>query len=116
MHTAGVDRYQYLLLMGLCLLVTLPLEFVYEARVWRRPRRLAVALVPAFVVFVAWDLWASATGTWGFDPDYTVGLTLPGGMVVEELVFFTVIPICTLLTLESVRNVLSGKVRLWPLR
>lgn len=107
-----LDRFQYLGLMGLCLLVTLPLEFVFEARVWRRPRRLLVALLPGFVVFVAWDLWASTTGTWGFDPDYTVGLTLPGGMVVEELVFFVVIPICTLLTLESVRNVLSGRVRL----
>lgn len=107
-----LDRYQYLLLMGLCLLVTLPLEFVFDARVWRRPRRLAVALAPAFAVFVAWDLWASASGTWAFDPDHTVGLTLPGGMVVEELVFFLVVPICALLTLESVRNVLSGRVRL----
>ena len=96
--------------MAACLLVTLPLEFVFDARVWRRPKRLLVALVPAFVVFVVWDLWASSTGTWGFNDDYTVGITLPGGMAIEELVFFLVIPICTLLTLESVRNVLSGRV------
>jgi lycopene cyclase domain-containing protein len=105
-----VDRFQYLILMGLCLAVTLPLEFAFDARVWRRPRRLAVALVPAFVVFVAWDLWASATGTWGFNPEYTVGVTLPGGMAIEELAFFLVIPICTLLTLESVRNAVAGRV------
>ena len=98
--------------MAACLLVTLPLEFVFDARVWRRPKRLLVALVPAFVVFVVWDLWASSTGTWGFHDDYTVGITLPGGMAIEELVFFLVIPICTLLTLESVRNVLSGRVAL----
>ncbi len=97
--------------MGLCLLVTLPLEFLFEARVWRRPRRLLRALLPAFAIFVAWDLWASATGTWGFDPDTTIGVELPGGMAVEELVFFTVIPICALLTLESVRNVLAGQTR-----
>ena len=30
-------------------------------------------------------------------------------MVVEELVFFTVIPTCGLLTLEAVRNVLAGR-------
>jgi lycopene beta-cyclase len=106
-----LDRFQYLALMGLCLLVTLPLEFVFEARVWRRPRRLLRALVPAFVLFVAWDLWASASGTWDFDPHYTIGLTLPGGMAVEELVFFTVVPICGLLTLEAVRNVLAGRTR-----
>ena len=107
-----MDRFQYLALMGLCLLVTLPLEFVFEARVWRRPRRLLRALVPAFALFVVWDLWASGSGTWDFDPDYTIGLTLPGGMVVEELVFFAVVPICGLLTLEAVRNVLAGRTRL----
>lgn len=105
-------RFQYLILMGLCLLVTLPLEFVFDARVWRRPRRLAIALVPAFAAFVAWDLWASASGTWDFAPEYTVGISLPGGMAVEELAFFVVVPVCTLLTLESVRNVLAGRVRL----
>jgi lycopene cyclase domain-containing protein len=102
-----VDRYQYLLLMGACLLITLPLELVLGARVWRRPRRLAIALAPAFAVFVAWDLWATATGTWGFSERYTIGVELPGGMAVEELVFFTVIPICTLLTLEAVRGILA---------
>jgi lycopene beta-cyclase len=104
-----LDRFQYLGLMALCLLITLPLEFVFDARVWRRPRRLLRALLPAFALFVVWDLWASASGTWDFDPDHTVGLTLPGGMAIEELVFFTVIPICGLLTLEAVRNVMAGR-------
>jgi lycopene cyclase domain-containing protein len=105
-------RFQYLIVMGLCVLVTLPLEFAFDARVWRRPRRLAIALTPAFAAFVAWDLWATSSGTWDFDPDYTVGVTLPGGMPIEELVFFVVVPVCTLLTIESVRNVMAGRVRL----
>ena len=83
------------------------LELVFGARVWRRPKRLAIALLPAFAIFVAWDLWASATGTWGFAEEYTIGLRLPGDMVVEELVFFVVIPVCGLLTLEAVRNILA---------
>jgi lycopene cyclase domain-containing protein len=101
-----VDRFQYVLLMALCLLLTLPLELVVGARVWRQPRRLAMALLPSLVVFVTWDLWATARGTWGFDDAYTVGITLPGGMAIEELLFFTVIPICGLLTLETVRIIL----------
>jgi lycopene cyclase domain-containing protein len=106
-----MDRLQYLLLMGACVLITLPLELVFGARVWRQPGRLAVALLPAFGLFVVWDLWATATGTWDFNPDYTVGLTLPGGMAIEELLFFTVIPICGLLTLETVRIVLGRRER-----
>jgi lycopene beta-cyclase len=109
---SAVDRFQYLMLMAACVLVTLPLEFAFDARVWRRPRRLAIALAHAFGVFVVWDMWATASGTWGFDPDYTVGVTLPGGLVVEELVFFTVVPVCALLTLEAVRNLLAGRVAL----
>ncbi len=101
-----MDRYQYLALMGACLLLTLPLELVFGARVWRRPKRLVQALAPAFAVFVAWDLWATASGTWGFSEQYTIGLEAPGGMAIEELVFFTVIPICGLLTLEAVRTLL----------
>lgn len=102
-----MDRYQYLLLMGACVLITLPLEVLFRARVWRRPRRLAGALLPALALFVVWDLWATASGTWGFSSRYTVGVTLPGGMAVEELVFFTVIPVCGLLTLETVRRLIG---------
>jgi lycopene cyclase domain-containing protein len=105
-----VNRYQYLALMLGCLLLTLPLEFIFVARVWRRPRRLAIALAPACLVFVGWDLWSSATATWDFNRAYTVGLRLPGGMAVEELLFFVTIPVCALLTLESVRNILDGRV------
>ena len=101
-----VDRWQYVLLMAACLVLTLPLELVLGARVWRQPRRLALALAPALVVFVAWDLWATARGTWGFAERYTVGVTLPGGMAIEELLFFTAVPICGLLTLEAVRRII----------
>jgi lycopene cyclase domain-containing protein len=101
-----MDRFQYLGLMLACLVLTLPLEFVFGARVWRQPLRTFKAVAPMYVVFVAWDLWASKRGTWDFDDRYTIGVRLPGGMVVEELVFFAVVPICGLLTLEAVRSIL----------
>ena len=103
-----MDHYQYLVLMLACLVLTLPLEFVFGARVWRRPKRLAAAVLPLLAVFTIWDLWATARGTWGFNRRYTLGVRLPGGLVIEELLFFVTIPICMLLTLESVRNVLAG--------
>lgn len=106
------DDAQYLALMGGCLVVTLPLELVFGARVWRNPRRLAIALLPTIVVFVIWDLVAIARDNWTFNPRYVTGWGLPGNLPVEELVFFVVIPICGLLTLEAVRNLLECR----PLR
>jgi lycopene cyclase domain-containing protein len=103
-----LDRYQYLALMAACLLVTLPLELVLGARVWRRPRRLWAALWPPVVLFVVWDVFAIARGTWGYNPAYVTGWRLPGKLPVEEVVFFVVIPIASLLTYEAVGRVLAG--------
>ncbi len=100
---------QYLAVLGVCLVLTLPLEFAVGARVWRRPRRLARALAPALVIFLAWDFWAAAEGHWRFSRALTTGWNLPFGMPVDEVLFFVVVPICGLLTLEAVRNLSKGR-------
>jgi lycopene cyclase domain-containing protein len=100
-----VDRFQYLLLMAGCLVLTLPLELVFGARVYRRPRRLLRTLAPVVAVFYVWDAVAVARGHWWFSPRYTTGWVLPLGVPVEELAFFLVIPVCALLTVEAVANV-----------
>lgn len=102
-----VDRFQYLILMGLCLLITLPLEFLFGARVWRRPRRLAAAMGIPLVIFLVWDVVAIARDHWDYNPEYVTGWELPFNLPIEELSFFLVIPICSLLTLEAVRRVLG---------
>ena len=102
-----MERFQYLGLMGACLLLTLPLEFAFRARVYRRPRRLVRALAIPVVVFVVWDLIAIARGHWTFAGRYVTGWDLPGGLPVEELAFFLVIPVCALLTFEASRRTLG---------
>ena len=52
---------------------------------------------------------AIAADHWSFDPAQTVGLSLPGGVPVEELLFFVVVPTCAVLAFEAVR-----RVRGWP--
>jgi len=93
----------YLLVLAACALATLPLEFYYHARVYRRPRRWLLSLLPVVVVFVIWDVWAIARGHWDYDPAQTSGIELPGNLPLEELLFFIVIPSCAILTFEAVR-------------
>ncbi|WP_392543593.1 lycopene cyclase domain-containing protein [Oryzobacter telluris] len=104
-----MDRYQYLLLMAGCVAITLPLEFVFRARVYRRPRRLLFALAPMLVVFLAWDVLGIVRGHWTYSDRYTTGLLLPLDIPLEELVFFLVVPVCALLTYESVGTVLGRR-------
>lgn len=99
----------YLAMLVCCLLVTLPLELFLGVRVYRQVRRLLLTLAPIVVTFSAWDLYAVAEGHWEFDPGQTVRVRLPGGLPIEELLFFVVIPCCAVLALEAVR-----RVRGWP--
>ncbi|MET0695214.1 MAG: lycopene cyclase domain-containing protein [Propionibacteriaceae bacterium] len=107
-----IGQYQYLILMGACLLLTLPLEFVLGARVYRRFSALLFALVPVVLVFSVWDIIGIVRDHWSYNPRYVTGFRLIFEMPIEELVFFIVIPICGLLTYEAVGNVLRGARRL----
>ncbi len=98
-----MNRFQYLALLAACLVLTLPLEIVIGARVWRSPARLARALLPPLVIFGAWDFAATAAHQWSFNRAYSTSLRLPPGVPFEELLFFVAVPICALLTLEAVR-------------
>jgi lycopene beta-cyclase len=105
-----VDRAQYLIVLAGCLAITAPLEFVFDARVYRRPRRTLTTLVPVVAIFYVWDIVAIGRGHWFFEPRYVTGWRLPGDVPFEELAFFVAIPLCALLTYESVRNLLGGRV------
>lgn len=109
------DQFQYLILLAGCLLITAPLEFWLRARVYRRPVRLVLAMLPVLVVFVGWDLYGIATGHWTYNRQFVTGVSL-GILPVEELAFFVVITICGLLTYEAVGTVLDRLRRTARLR
>jgi lycopene cyclase domain-containing protein len=104
-----VDRFQYLALMGACLALTLPLELILGARVYRRPGRVVRALLPTVVLFAAWDAVAIARNEWSFAERYVTGWRVPFRIPVEEILFFVVVPLCALLTYETVRAVLDRR-------
>jgi lycopene cyclase domain-containing protein len=93
--------------MGACLLITLPLELVVGARVYRRPALLVRALLPVVVVFTIWDIAGILAGHWSYNPVFVSGIRLILGMPLEELVFFVVVPLCGLLTYEAVGIILQ---------
>lgn len=95
----------YLAVLAFCLIGTAPLEIFLRTRVYRRPLRLVLTLLPVVVLFVAWDLYAIVQGHWTYDKAQTTEVLLPGRLPLDELLFFVAIPICAILTLEAVRTV-----------
>ncbi|AFM15990.1 lycopene cyclase domain protein [Mycolicibacterium chubuense NBB4] len=108
-----MDRWHYLIVLGACVLVTLPLE-IFGKGVYRQPRRLVTALLPVLVVFLIWDTLAVAGGVWWYNPIYITGIVAPGDLPIEEILFFVVIPLCGLLTynaVDAILNLVRGRAR-----
>jgi lycopene cyclase domain-containing protein len=102
-----IGQYQYLGLMAACLVVTLPLELVLGARVYRRFRALVIAVLPVVLLFSLWDIVGILRDHWSYNPRFVTGILLVFRMPLEELVFFLVIPVCGLLTYEAVGRVMA---------
>lgn len=100
-----MGHWTYAALLAGCLVVTAPLELVLGARVYARWRRFLLAVLPVFVVFVAWVLYAIDQGHWYYSARLTLDVRLPGGIPVEEVLFFVVVPLCSVLAFEAVRRV-----------
>lgn len=101
-----MSAFEYLLLMGACLLITLPLELLFSARVYRRPQLLIGSLIPIVLVFSLWDIFAISRDHWTYNQQFVTGIHI-GNLPLEEIVFFVVIPICALLSYEAVGTVLN---------
>jgi len=105
-----MSRFAYVGVLAFVVIGTGWLEVALRTRVYARWRRLLAALVPVVVLFCLWDLYAIAAGHWTFDPERTTGVLLPGGLPLDEVLFFVVVPVAAVLTLEAVRSVKRWEV------
>lgn len=101
-------RAEYLLLLGLCLVVTAPLELFLGVRVYRQTKRLGLTLLCTAAVFVVWDLVGAGLGHWEYNPDRVLPARVVG-LPVEEYLFFVVVPLCGVLAYEAVRVTLARR-------
>ncbi|HEY7857004.1 MAG TPA: lycopene cyclase domain-containing protein [Candidatus Nanopelagicales bacterium] len=99
----------YLAVIVFVLLASTWLEVALRTRVYARWRRLALTVLPVLAVFFAWDAYAVAAGHWHFDASRIVGLHV-AGVPVEEVLFFLVVPVAAVLTLEAVRSATGWQV------
>lgn len=99
-----MQQWAYLAVLISCVVGTLPLELVLQARVYQRWIRAVLAILPVAVGFLVWDYLAVGAGWWWFDDRYLTGAFI-GVLPLEEILFFLTIPVCGLLTYEAVRHV-----------
>ena len=81
------------------------LEIVFKVHVLRRMKRVLLSLLPISLGFLIWDAYAIAQGHWYFDQKQVTGINGPFSIPIEEILFFLIIPIAVLMTLEGVARI-----------
>jgi lycopene cyclase domain-containing protein len=99
-----LPHWSYVAMLAFCLAGTLPLVPAFRLRVLRQPRRLLATVLLAGAPFLLWDLYATGLEQWRFDAAQTLPWRV-AGLPLEEIAFFVVIPLASVLTYEAVRVV-----------
>ncbi len=63
-------------------------------------------------VYLVWDFWAVSKGSWFFDPNQILGIMIFGKLPIEEVLFFIIVPLMTVLTYLALSKLTGwGKVK-----
>ena len=81
------------------------LEIILKVGVLRRVKRTIFTIAPMAIIFLLWDLYAIHAGHWFFDSKQILGIFIPGRIPLEEVLFFVIVPLAVIMTIEAVRSV-----------
>jgi len=81
------------------------LEIALKVGVLRRIKRVTLSVLPISILFLIWDAYAISQGHWFFDREQILGIYGPLNIPLEEYLFFIVIPMAAIMTIEGVTTV-----------
>jgi lycopene cyclase domain-containing protein len=92
-------------MLGFTIIGSFWLELVLKVGVLRRAKRAFLSIFPVSIFFIIWDAYAIAQGHWFFDRTQIVGIYGPFNIPLEEFLFFIIVPIAAIMTIEAVTTV-----------
>jgi lycopene cyclase domain-containing protein len=100
-----VLKFSYMAMLLFVICGSFWLEIVLKVGVLRRIKRTFLSVAPISLMFLIWDAYAIKQGHWFFDPEQTLGIYGPFDIPLEEYLFFIIIPLAALMTIEAVTTV-----------
>ena len=103
-------KFGYVAMLTFTVVGSFWLELILKIKVLKRIKRALMSIIPVAIPFIICDAYAIANGHWKFDPDQTLGIYGPFGIPLEEVLFFLIVPMAAIMTIEGVRSVKKH----WP--
>ena len=101
----NVLKFSYMAMLLFTVCGSFWLEIVLKVGVLRRIKRAAMSIAPVSLMFLIWDAYAIKQGHWFFDREKILGIYGPFDIPLEEFLFFLIIPLAAIMTIEAVTTV-----------
>jgi len=100
-----VHKWNYMAMLIFTVFGSFWLEIFLKVGVLRRIKRVALSILPISFLFLIWDAYAIAQGHWFFDRSQMLGIIGPFNIPLEEYLFFIIVPMAAIMTIEGVTTV-----------
>ena len=100
-----MENFGYMAMLAFTVFGSIWLEIFLKTGVLRRWKRALISILPISTLFLIWDAYAIAQGHWFFNRDRMLGIYGPFDIPLEEFLFFIVVPLAAILTIEGVTTV-----------
>jgi len=84
-----------LLFVGLC---AIGVNLGFGIKISQQWRIFAFTDAVILLIYSIWDIWAVENHNWRFDPAQILGFNLFGILPIEEILFFVLVPLMTILS------------------
>lgn len=91
-------QFNYLMVLGFIGACALFVNLGFRLRIRSKWKVFLLTDIAILAIYLAWDFWAVAKGSWYFDPEQLIGFYIFGQLPIEEVLFFVIVPLMVVLT------------------
>lgn len=100
-------QFHYLLVLLFIACCAVAVTLAFKIRIKRFWRNFFLADASILVIYLIWDFWAIKKENWSFDSEQILGLYLFGIVPIEEVLFFMIVPLMTVIVYVTLTKILK---------
>ena len=97
----------YLFVLMFIAFCAVAVTLAFRIRIKRFWRNFLLADGSILVIYLIWDYWAIKKENWSFDSEQILGFYLFGAVPIEEVLFFIIVPLMTVIVYVTLIKILK---------
>ncbi len=95
----------YLAVLAFVAVCAFGINLGFRLQIGKHWRELVVTQIAIIIIYLSWDTWAIARKSWFFDARQILNITVLPKVPLEELLFFVVVPVTTILSYQALLKI-----------